>query len=396
MSPIQHTDLSPTSYAIWSMPGCRLEGDYGEIKCDVESKQEEDNEYEVLVVNDERVFSFPFHVLELIMKFFVDIDYLNLRATCKQLGALPVIRWSNITEILRLRTYSLVSPWSMVLDTNRGIITITDPMLGNKYFIKPSQELVGDLLQIHCSAMGWLLMSNNTSDLMFFNPFTSDILKLPHLGTPHVDKFCFSAPPTSPGCMVFGLGSDRARIHFVGREQSWRTLQFSRVHSKPFRFQTFFGRDIYALNHQKLIVFRRDDFLQQRVVSYVPYNCHKPSTKYYLTKSNQHLLLVSVDVFEKSVEVHKWNQSTSKFEKLKSLGKDVIYVSETTCLCTEATTPKMENKVYFHQAYSENDTLLFYSLETGRFHALDDDNMQGSYGDLFKHKRLLRPHTWIC
>ncbi|XP_071727242.1 uncharacterized protein [Rutidosis leptorrhynchoides] len=227
MSRMPLTDLLyTTNYAVWSIPGYRLEGDYGKI----ESKQEEVKEYEVLVVNDECVFSFSFDILELIMKFCDDVDYFNFRATCKQLATLPVIRWSNITEIQQsLQTYSLVSPWSMVLDNDRGIITITDSMLGNKYFIRTSQDLVGDV-QIHYSKNGWLLMSKNTSDLMFFNPFTSDIRKLPPVNISHVDEFCFSAGPTSPDCMVFGLGTDSACIHFVGREQSWAWRMKCPVH----------------------------------------------------------------------------------------------------------------------------------------------------------------------
>ncbi|XP_071688366.1 F-box/kelch-repeat protein At1g57790-like [Rutidosis leptorrhynchoides] len=350
-----------------------------------------------MLVNDECVFSFPFHILELIMKFCGDVDYLNFRATCKHLAAVPVIRWSNITEIQR--TYSLVSPWSMVIDTDRDIMTITDLMSGNKYFIRTSQELVG-FLQVHCSRYGWLLTSKNTSELMFFNPFTSDIRKLPRRNYPLIiDKCCFSAAPTSPDCMVVvitTLGDMQVYIHHVSREQSWRRLAFTDFYSVSLCFPTFYGQDMYALMRGRLYVFRHtkeDDYEWQSVEWDLPYI--KPSMKYYLTKSDQHVLLVSVDVFEKSVEVHKLNQSTSKLEKLKSLGKYAIYVSATTCLCIEATTPKMENKVYFHQSYSENNTILFYSLETRRFHTFDDDNLKGSFGDFFKDKRLLLPHGWI-
>ncbi|XP_071704245.1 uncharacterized protein [Rutidosis leptorrhynchoides] len=92
MSPMSDTCLLSKNHTIWSIPGCRLQGE-----CSVESSiQEEDNESDIVVVNDELEISFPFHSLEMIMKFCVDVDYLNFHATCKQLTTtLPVIRWST-------------------------------------------------------------------------------------------------------------------------------------------------------------------------------------------------------------------------------------------------------------------------------------------------------------
>ncbi|XP_071719359.1 F-box/kelch-repeat protein At1g57790-like [Rutidosis leptorrhynchoides] len=293
----------------------------------------------------------------------------------------------------------------MVLDKDRGLIKMTDPMLGDKYFIKTPQHFIGEL-QIHCSRYGWLLMSKNTTGVMFYNPFTGDIRTLPHLDFPYIESFSFSAPPTSPDCTVVGLttiGEWTVYIHSVSRDQSWRKLHLDFGDYSPgsFWFPTFFGRDIYILNYGGLDVFTytkngdgNENYIWEFVVCEAPKVYGRPSTKYYLTKSDQHLLLVFVDEFEKSVEVYKLNQSTEELEKLDNIEKYTIYVCDTTCLCFEAKTSKMENIIYFHHSYSENNKSVFYSLETREFHTFNED-MERSFGDLFKPKQLLLPHVWI-
>lgn len=102
---------------------CRLQGGHGEIK----SQQEKDTGFEMVVRDDEvdsNVMSFgtpeshllniPFDALKMIIEFCVGVEYLNFRATCKQCHlAAPMIQWSKVG---RLQTYSLASPWLMVLD----------------------------------------------------------------------------------------------------------------------------------------------------------------------------------------------------------------------------------------------------------------------------------------
>ncbi|KAL8204915.1 hypothetical protein R6Q57_010538 [Mikania cordata] len=162
------------------------------------------------------LLNIPFDVLKMIMDFCVGVEYLNFRATCKQCHlAAPMVRWSKGG---RLQAYSLVSPWLMVLHKDEDIISFTDPIFGDKYFIKTPQELIGDL-EIHCSMWGWLLIRKYKGPLMFFNPFTSDIRELPC--NPYLDSYCFSAPPTSSDCMVVGFTTYlewHVYVHLVGRE----------------------------------------------------------------------------------------------------------------------------------------------------------------------------------
>ncbi|GJY56407.1 hypothetical protein Tco_0455522 [Tanacetum coccineum] len=179
------------------------------------------------------LFNLPPHVLEnLIMEFCAGVDYLKFRATCKRCHlAAPLIPWNNGKASKIMQNYSLPSSWLIVFDKHKGIMTLTDPMFGDKYFIKTPQELICDF-QIKCSRFGWLLILKPGGSLVFFNPFTNYILELPELPDTFKDTFCFSAPPTSPDCMVVGntIGSGspyHACIHIVGGEPSWRRLSLN-------------------------------------------------------------------------------------------------------------------------------------------------------------------------
>ncbi|GJT65731.1 hypothetical protein Tco_1017211 [Tanacetum coccineum] len=175
-------------------------------------------------------------------------EYLNLRAACKHCHlAAPMIQWSSETALERLKTYSLVSPLLMVFDNRHGVITFTDPMFGDTYFIKTPQELIGGI-RIRSSKYGWILMFELSGPTFFFNSFTNDIRKLPFV--PYVEDFGFSAPPTSPDCMVVAFTTAYVFIHFVNRESSWRIVRmdFANIVPHSFAFPTCYGQDIYTLD----------------------------------------------------------------------------------------------------------------------------------------------------
>ncbi|GJU18874.1 hypothetical protein Tco_1146840 [Tanacetum coccineum] len=346
------------------------------------------------------LLNIPFDIMETIMEHCVGLEYLNFRATCKHCHlAAPMIQWSNETALKRLKTYSLVSPWLMVFDNRLGIITFTDPMFGDTYFIKTPQELIGDNMRIRCSKYGWILMFELGGPTFFYNPFTNDIRKLPFV--PYFEDFGFSAPPTSPDCMVVACETPNVFIHFVNRESSWRGfhMDFGNIVSHSFAFPTCYGRDIYTLDEGRLYAFRNMDegtCFWENVVAQPPKGCGcRSSAQHYLVKCDQQLLIVCVDEFGESVEVSKLNHSTKKWETVEHLGRHMIYICDYTCICMEAKTPEMENKIYFPRLHTKNGKIVFYSLETYMFHTFDGRNIAESFSDLFGTKFHSNPHTWI-
>ncbi|CAN0870195.1 hypothetical protein LINGRAHAP2_LOCUS9460, partial [Linum grandiflorum] len=105
----------------------------------------------------------------------------------------------------------------------------------NKLFISsaPEQDLCN--AQLHCFNHGWLLIS--VVDRYFFlDPTSQKIIYLPNLdGDSTYDvysfnRMSFSAPPTSPNCVVFGLVDmfeNHVCISFIRRgDDSWESYGF--------------------------------------------------------------------------------------------------------------------------------------------------------------------------
>ncbi|PWA82111.1 hypothetical protein CTI12_AA181340 [Artemisia annua] len=356
------------------------------VECRLESDKVDDDESHLL--------NLPPHVLEmLIMEFGAGVDYLKFRATCKRCHlAAPLIPWNNGKASKIMQKYSVPSPWLIVFDKHKGIITLTDPAFGDKYFIRTPQELICDF-QIKCSRFGWLLIFKPGGSLMFFNPFTSDIIELPELPElPDTDIICFSAPPTSPNCMVVGITLQiiqcYACIHTVGGEPSWRRFVLGIWDDKFFNSGTLYGRDLYALREDGGDVFREmgTEAPSRERLAKAPTSCCKSLPQCFLLKCDQHLLRVIVGKFGESVEVFE-STSSKKWVKIDTLGKHAMFICGASSVCLDAKTPQLANKIYF-----PSSPIMYYSLETCRFHTLNNED---SFGDFFGTKHHLSPHGWI-
>ncbi|GJR13704.1 hypothetical protein Tco_0796356 [Tanacetum coccineum] len=346
--------------------------------------------------DESRLLNLPPHVLEmLIMEFCAGVDYLNFRSTSKGCHlAAPLMAWNNGKASKIMQKYSLPSPWLIVFNKHKGIVTLTDPMFGNEYFMKTPQELICKFY-IKCSRFGWLLILKPDGSLMFFNPFTSDIIKLPQLI--YTDIISFSAPPTSPDCMVVGI-TVHMQCHFcifiVGGEPSWRRLLLPTKGGDTFHSVTFYGRDVYALrDNGRLDVFKemgRGDYKLVRDVAQAPASCCTSFQQYFHLECDEHSLRVIVGKFGESVEVFKLTV-TKKWVKIGSLGKHMIFICDgVSSFCLDAKTPQMENKIYF-----PSFPIMYYSLETCRFHTSNIGDIKDSFGDLCGTKHHLTPHGWI-
>ncbi|GKD52651.1 hypothetical protein Tco_1281627 [Tanacetum coccineum] len=236
--------------------------------------------------------------------------------------------------------------------------------------------------------------------IIFYNPFTRNLCALPDANY-GFNAACFSAPPTSPDCMVagFSIGDEcLVLIHHVARDSSWRSI---RVGAEPvsIHFLTFCGQDLYALDGDgTLIVFKelgKEDYTRTLAETIATISCCISPTRHYLMKWDQDLLKVILGKFGERVEVFKWDVSKEKWEKIDSLGNHMIYICGSTCLCIEAKTREMENKVYFPILHSKNKKIVHYSLETCTFQTFNGENIQQHLKDFFGTTHHLFPHVWI-
>ncbi|GJX96982.1 hypothetical protein Tco_0352780 [Tanacetum coccineum] len=392
----------PTSHvSVWE---CRLAGDYAKSKQGVEDK---DREIVVRSVTDDDVehkelqlLDLPLGVLDMVMEFCIGLEYLNFRATCKRCHlAAPVLHWRDEAA---LQNYSLLSPWLMVVDKKQGAATFEDPLSGYNYFMKSLPDQIIDWSRCY-SGYGWLLFYSKYG-LEFCNPFTNAIHDLPETDY-FFYWFCFSAPPTSPDCIVVGFGVEGIFIHFVGGEKSWRLVSLDDVdddgHHVHFNFPTLYGEDVYALRDDgELHVFKNlaqeDLSWKKDVVVKAPRSCCRFPVEYFLTKCDQHLLLVFVDHFGESIEVFKLNDLKNEWEKTNGIGRHMICISDDACLCIEAKSPEMEDKIFFARLYNRNGKVVFYSLKTGMFHTFNAKNIEESFGDFVGTKHYPFCHNaWI-
>nr|XP_043611933.1 F-box protein At4g00893-like [Erigeron canadensis] len=354
--------------------------------------------------NESHLLNIPFDLLGMLMKHCVGVEYLRFRATCKLChSAAPLTRGRKKSGLTRLQNnYSLVSPWLMEVDEEEALFIFTDPLLGDKYFMYCLPEVIFQR-RIYCSRFGWLLFEYYSDDntLVFYNPFTNDIHELPPIRPDFwlVDSFSFSAPPTSPDCMVVGFLRNHhdwcVHVHFVSGEFLWHRLNLSLggddIHC--YRFPTFFGRDLYALLEDKLHVFKDlgvDNYSWEQDVAKAPTSCSTSWTKHFLTRHDQHLLLVMVS--EESAKVFKLDVSTKTWGEMDGLGRLMIYICDDTCLCTEAETPEMGNKIYFPELHSKNGRIVFYSLETCTYGTFNRKTVEETRTMV---RYLDRAHTWI-
>nr|XP_043609453.1 uncharacterized protein LOC122581309 isoform X2 [Erigeron canadensis] len=207
LCPIPSPSLPTSHVLLWE---CSLPEDKEENISMVDNKKDEDAIVVRSVNNgpigtdESGLLSIPFDVLAMLMEFCVGVEYMNFRATCKRCHlAAPLKQWRNKTALRSLQSYSLVSPWLMALQKHRGVIAFKDPLLGDDYYMKNSQISVFNET-IYCSRFGWWLFEIRDLCIVFFNPFTNDLRELPNPGF-HLESLCFSAPPTSPDCIVVGF-----------------------------------------------------------------------------------------------------------------------------------------------------------------------------------------------
>nr|XP_043611284.1 uncharacterized protein LOC122582921 [Erigeron canadensis] len=400
----------PTNHVLlWE---CSLQGDNEEAKSIVDMKKEDEAIVmksvtdDPIGIDDSGLLCVPLDILAALMEFCVGLEYMNFRATCKRrYFAAPLIQWSDETALKRLQNYSLPSPWLMALQKHQRVIVFNDPMLGGEFYMMNSQIWAINET-IYCSRFGWLLFEISDLCLVFFNPFTNDLRELPNPGY-YLQSLCFSAPPTSPDCMVVGYNHIREWeifVHFVAQEPPcWRRF---RISPDPLSLccPTLFGHDLYALSsNRELVLFNNlgeEDVAWKIFEAKALTSSCRSQVRYYLVKCDEHLLLVIVGAIGEPVDIFKLNDSTQEWEKINGIGKHMIYICDATCLCMEAKTREMENKIYLPKLCSTNGKIVFYSLETCTFHTFNGENIQEdardvSNVDVSNVAALLCAHAWV-
>ncbi|XP_026438081.1 F-box/kelch-repeat protein At1g57790-like [Papaver somniferum] len=271
---------------------------------------------------------------------------------------------------------------------NNTVFNFVDPMHNDKYSMK--KDLHSELLagaSIRFSKYGWLLLiSKDMKTPFFYNPFTNVIIRLPDFPDPGHKLFLsgmsFSSSPTSPHCVVFAIqpGKDnRISIYAIKRGScDWKYLvlhncddSFVPCLNNPVFFRTGF----FCLDYSGTLgcCVANDDDKNNNGLDWAVYG--DPIKQFddafpsYLVECDGDLLLLNVGTIGETVGVFRLDWTNEVWVKVESLGKHMLFISNTSSFSAIAPpNSQMENKVNFPRLHKDGRSVLFYSLDTGRYH----------------------------
>ncbi|KAK2969812.1 hypothetical protein RJ640_028092 [Escallonia rubra] len=320
-------------------------------------------------LTDGHLMNLSYGILELIADRCIPIGYMKFRATSKCFrSAIPPVQWR--TASARLQTHTL-SPWLVLYDKNKRIMTFIDPQFGDRYFITIS-DLIGDAI-ICASNFGWLLMVRGDRSIFFFNPFTRNIIQLPDLPLGLFSSFSFSSMPTSLDCQVVAVRIpclEKFDVHVTSPGRSdWVFFTVSKEVPYPYRNSPIFSNSkFHLLGSDGNLADFDFDFVEGYAweVLDVPIKPCNSGEQKFLVDCGGDLVSVFLEKHGERVQVFRLNRSTPSWEKVESLGNYMIFISHSSSFAAVSKTTGMENKIYF--PWLSGEDLIFYSLDTCKLH----------------------------
>ncbi|OVA01300.1 Protein of unknown function DUF295 [Macleaya cordata] len=332
------------------------------------------------------------------------VDHIHFRAVSREnRSTIPAMNWRTASTNI-IQTTSL-SPWLVFSEKDDHIYHFIDPMHNNEKYHMNLSEFLFDS-KIRFSKGGWLLMSSGKKTMFFFNPFTRERIQLPDFPGHYEYMFfgiSFSSLPTESDCVVFAItewGENAVFIFFISRgDTSWRyrIVNNTRFPSNGkcmefipwFNSPVFYNRVFYCLDYDgKLGVFDLEDQFSWKVLAKPEGPCSSVYQS-FLVECEGKLLSVFLGHLGSRVLIYRLDFSKMVWVKVKSLGKHLLLISHTSCLSAIAPKSRMENKIYFPRFHGEG--ILFYSLDTCRYHCLGSGHSRPDFYDTKEHLNC----SWI-
>ncbi|TYH07626.1 hypothetical protein ES288_A08G248300v1 [Gossypium darwinii] len=334
----------------------------------------------------------PGDVLTIVLSHLFGKDYANLLAVCRS--------WRSAPPPLRSISNPSASPYPSLFhfSGNNSKCKFYDPFYNDTYVAQIPDELID--ARIFFSNYGWLLMCQDTR-LFFFHPFTNQRIDLPNIQRHTLEEYgrmCFSTPPTSPNCMVFGILDDSPTVSDVTiihrGESSWLNIRYK---TNNVRFYTSHGNPVfykgafYCLGIDgKLGIFDPSKRGRRcwKIIDKLKHPCDSIQEN-FLVESNGELISICMGHIGEYVRVFRLNYHYEiRWEEVQNLGDEMIFASRTGSMCLR--THSMGNTIYFPN-FDNGGNGLFYSLASRKFHSL---GVALPRKDLYNTKRMLHC-AWI-
>ncbi|KAK9044136.1 hypothetical protein V6N11_072453 [Hibiscus sabdariffa] len=340
----------------------------------------------------------PNDALATILSYLFGKDYINFLAVCRSWRSAPPLprQIPNPSS-----SHACPYPSLFHFSGNSSDCRFYDPFYNGSYQALIPHELID--ARICHSNYGWLLMSQG-AQLFFFQPFTKRRMDLPILRHSYIDhikqcaRMCFSCPPTSPDCMVFGIDDDdprEAEVSIIRRGQvsvttflcSTEDAWFDSSHGSP----VFYKGAFYCLSIDgQLGVFDANarDNGRWKIFDKLKHPCESIQEN-FLVESDGELISVVVGRIGEYVRVFQINcDQEFRWVEVHSLADKMIFACRTGSICMQSRT--MGNTIYFPNLDAGGNGL-FYSLVSRKFHSLE---LASARKDLYDTRRMLHC-AWI-
>ncbi|KAI3978272.1 hypothetical protein MKX01_003435 [Papaver californicum] len=348
-------------------------------------------------------------ILELISSYLHLLDYIHFRAVCR------ANRLATTTKMKHTQHTSL-PPWLIFLKVKDGVYNLAGPTSIDRFFLHQPNMLVD--ATICFSKGGWLLMSKGNRTIFFYNPFTRAMIHLPDLPD-YPGYICsgmsFSSLPTSSDCVVMGI-SDAHSGHLYdalrGQKQVWifsltrgdDSWEFDQVDNSPElpseelksvtfapwrNNPVFYNGYFYCLDIRGNLGFVSVENYTWGVLD-KPHGPCNSINQSFLVECEGNLLAVFLSKFRTCVKVFRLDMDRMVWFKVESLGKYMLFISNTSSLSAIAPNSHMENKIYFPRFHGED--IVYYSLDTCKYHTFGSQDYSGT--DFYNTKEQLYC-SWI-
>ncbi|KAK9045568.1 hypothetical protein V6N11_051477 [Hibiscus sabdariffa] len=340
----------------------------------------------------------PDDILSRILSLLFGRDFIRFLSVFRSWRSAPPPLRSIPNPYLRATSEASRYPSLFHFSGNSSECQFYDPFYNGSYKALIPDELID--ARIYSSNYGWLLMCLG-EQIFFFHPFTRQMIHLPVINQPDLNRcgrMCFSSPPTSPDCMVFGIDDEypvECIVSTLRRGQFWwrhvfyqeYTAKFYSPQSNPvFHNGAFYCSDIDG----KLGVYdnTKSEIGDWKILDKLRFPC-KSIQETFLVVFDGELVSICMGPIGEYVRVFRLNYDCEiGWEEVHSLGDRMIFASRTCCISMQTDT--MGNTIYF-PSFDIGGNGLFYSLASRKFHSLV---LSSAKNDLYNTKRMLHS-VWI-
>ncbi|KAF7128205.1 hypothetical protein RHSIM_Rhsim11G0165800 [Rhododendron simsii] len=304
-------------------------------------------------------------------------DYRNIRAVCRRWRSLASpLRWIPDSEAIRY-------PWLVSFQIEDGIFNFYDPTSDFTYEMNTEASNPGIL----SSCEGWLLLAEGERSIYMLEPFRKITIDLP-LVPEHFDNLnghVFAIDKTTT-CYhftrIYCTSSGQLRyLEFSSKRAAWARYSIDGVSflSSWNNFVIFRGCVLCLDQVGRLGCFGTVGNTPKWAVPNESQQLSFPSKIWqnFLVSFKDKLMSVFVGNSGGWVHVLEFNFSTRRWEQVDSLGNLVLFVGRTS-IAVEAEEERLRNKIFFPVFKKADGNIIFYSLDSGRFHSFSSEN---SYAD---------------